>query len=177
MSVFKSVRRVGEMAVTGLGLAVIPWLPRRAVVALARGAGALGAAMPTLGRRIGLANLTLVYGDRLSPLERRRIIRDVHRTFALVLLDIFWFTRCTRQRIDRWVRFDPSFDAHAMKKPLILVTAHFGNWSHRGEVRGATAQQGGSVDSQSQEDMGSHSECWDWESWRPGRWPQCVTAG
>ncbi len=141
MSVFKSFRRVGEVAVTGFGLAVIPCLPRRAVVALARGAGALGAALPTLGRRIGLANLALVYGDRLSPAERRRIIRDVHRTFALVLLDLFWFTKRTPRRIDRWVRFDPSFDAHAMKRPLILVTAHFGNW----EVLGQAAAHHGCV--------------------------------
>lgn len=134
MSIFKSLRRVGEVAATGLGLAVIPWLPRRAILALASAAGVLGAALPTLGRRIGRANLTLVYGDRLAPAGRRRILREVHRTFALVLLDLFWFTRRTRQRIDRWVRFDPSFDAHAMARPLIIVTAHFGNWEILGQA-------------------------------------------
>ncbi|HMO03023.1 MAG TPA: hypothetical protein PKC67_07755 [Kiritimatiellia bacterium] len=122
------IRARAETALTRLGFRIIPHLPRRGVVALANVFGTLGYRFSRTVRRIGETNLDLAFGTSKTRAEKQRILRSSFRSFSLVLLDAFWFSHRTEERIARWVTFDQSFDVLFNPRPHICVTAHYGNW-------------------------------------------------
>jgi KDO2-lipid IV(A) lauroyltransferase len=139
---WRKLWQVGETSLIGLGLVTIPYLPRRAILRLARGLGALAFHFGRRHRRVALANVALVLGDSVNAQQQKEVARDAFRNFALVVLDLFWFRAFTRRRIERWVQFDSSFDIWARTRPCIAVTGHFGNWEVMGQamaLRGAPA--------------------------------------
>ncbi len=122
--------------------AVIPRLPRRAVVTLARWGAAAAWRLARRDRRIALANLRLAFGEALDERERERIVRCSFERFLLTVLDYGWFSRHGRERLERYVTFDQSLiDLIARHEPAVVVTAHFGNWEiagRYGAMRGAS---------------------------------------
>jgi Kdo2-lipid IVA lauroyltransferase/acyltransferase len=122
-----------ELALCKLGLLIIPSLPRRAVVALARSIAAVAWLVARRDRRVGLANLDLTYGDTLTPAAKRAILRESFHTFALMMLDIFWFSKKTVARVASWVDFDPSMEPLWHHRATVGVTAHMGNWELLGQ--------------------------------------------
>lgn len=131
---------LAEAVLVAAAWLVLPWLPRRAIVAVASAAGTAAYALSGRLRRVALANLAAAYGDAVPPAEQRRVARESFRTFALVALDLFWFGAFTRSRIERYVRFDASMDPLFATAPLVAVTAHLGNWEVLGlavALRGA----------------------------------------
>ncbi len=122
-----------ELGLCKLGLFVIPPLPRGVVLALARGLAAMAWLFARRERRIGLANLDVAYGATLTPTEKRTILRESFRTFALMLLDIFWFAKQTAARVERWVDFEPSMEPLWHHRATVGVTAHMGNWELLGQ--------------------------------------------
>ena len=126
-------RQALEAPFTRLGLAVIPRLPRGAVLGLARVVAEIGYVCSAQTRRMGLVNLDLAFGDSKTPAEKRRILRESLRNFALVLLDLLWFSRDSAARMDRWFKAGPSMVA-SLAKPAahVGVTGHFGNWELTG---------------------------------------------
>ena len=128
-----------EVALVHLGRAVIPALPRRAVVGLARLAGAAAYGLARRERRVGLANLELAYGATRTAAEKRAILRASFGTFALMLLDLFWFARRRTARLARWVVLDPSMNTLFQPGAALGITAHLGNWELLGQV---VAQRG-----------------------------------
>lgn len=130
----KAFRKGLEVHLVRLGLAVVPRLPRRMVVAMAGALGRVGALCARRARRVGLANLDLVYGDSLSSRQKRRILRESFCTFALVTLDILWFTRHPRERLARYIQFDDETLERLDRTPLICVTGHLGNWESLGQA-------------------------------------------
>ncbi len=117
-----------ETLLTRLGLAVLPSLPRWAVLACAHAAGAIVYWTAPQQRRITLSNLDVAFGDSLSPQAKRRIAHGAFYAMALVMLDLFWFSRHMEQRVRRYVTLDPALWKHIYTQPMIGVTAHFGNW-------------------------------------------------
>lgn len=75
-----------------------------------------------------MANLDLVFGDAITPARRHEIGRASFQSFALTMLDVFWFMRDTRRRVERYVRVDDSFRPMFDRPPLIGCTGHIGNW-------------------------------------------------
>ncbi len=132
MSSRHPIRARLETAATRWSFKLIPHLPRRAVVVLARFAGMLGYRFSPKLRRIGEANLDLAFGDQRSKAEKADILRRSFQSFALVMLDAFWFSHDSEARIARWVRFNPEFETLFKAKPHICVTAHYGNWEVMG---------------------------------------------
>lgn len=128
MHSFKKIRFATETMLTRLGLVVLPALPRWAVLACAHFAGAVAYWIAPQQRRITLSNLDVAFGDSLSPQARRRIAHGAFYTMALVMLDLFWFSRHMEQRVRRYVTLDPALRTHVYTQPVIGVTAHFGNW-------------------------------------------------
>ena len=128
MHLLKQVRLAGEVLLVRLGLATIPFFPRRIVLALARLAGGLGFFLARNSRRIALANLDLAFKDSLTPIEKRRIARQSFTTMALTVLDMIWFCRDTSRRLARCVAADPQIPGYVYTKPVIGLTAHFGSW-------------------------------------------------
>jgi len=123
-----------ELALTKLGLLVIPPLPRCVILMLAR-VLAIGAwVVASRERRVGLANLDLAFGDTKTMAEKRAILRESFRTFARMLLDVFWFSRHTRERVERWLEYDPSMQPLWQIRATVGITAHLGNWELLGQV-------------------------------------------
>lgn len=135
----KRLRQQGEVLLTRLALAVIPRLPRGLVLALSRGLAAVAYVFARGSCRIGRANLDLAFGDTRTDGEKRAILKSSFRTFALVLLDIFWFTRDSRARLERFVRLGEEERKILGPGPQLCVTAHLGNW----EVLGQTVNAAG----------------------------------
>jgi lauroyl/myristoyl acyltransferase len=82
--------------------------------------------------RVGRINLGIAYPQQLSRREMNRILRRSFQSFSRLLLDTFWFSRHTDERIQTYVRFDPSFDCLFHTKAHVCVTAHYGNWEVMG---------------------------------------------
>lgn len=123
-----------ELVLTKLGLLVIPPLPRCVILMLAR-VLAIGAwVVASRERRVGLANLDLAFGDTKTTAEKRAILRESFRTFARMLLDVFWFSRHTRERVERWLEYDPSMQPLWQIRATVGITAHLGNWELLGQV-------------------------------------------
>jgi len=135
----KAVRKRIEVLLVRAGLSVVAPRSRRAVVRMAAVLGWLTWLFSVDRRRVGRANLDHVFGDRLTPRAKRRLLQHSFETMALTVLDMFWFSRDTVERVSRWVRLDPSFERVLQPGPLVCVTAHLANW----EVLGlAVAERG-----------------------------------
>ena len=127
--------QLAEAVLVAAALALIPLLPRRAVVSLARALAALAFRLSRRDRRIAMANVELAFGASRTAAEKQAIVRESFGTMALVLLDVFWFQRRTAARLRRHVSFDPSYYAcYVPYAPCIVVTAHYGNWEVEGLV-------------------------------------------
>ena len=111
----------------------IPLLPRKAVMGLSRFLGRAVYRAAKTERRVALANLDLAFGDTRSAAEKQAIALASLQTFFLTLLDFAWFSRRSRERLDRWLKFDSSLDSYFTHPPVIVATAHFGNWEVQGQ--------------------------------------------
>jgi len=135
MSALKKVRRAGEAALILVGMVTIPLLPRPVIVWLAKALGRAACGLSRTQRRVARANLDIAYGDTLDGPAKERIVRGAFFTFALLALDLFWFSMFTRRRIPRYTAFDdsakPYFDTEG---PVIVITGHFGNWEVMGQA-------------------------------------------
>jgi Kdo2-lipid IVA lauroyltransferase/acyltransferase len=131
-SPLRSARRCLEAPLTRLGLLVVPRLPRRAVLGLARAFGSCACLLALHLRRVGLANLEIAFGAASSRADKRRILRRSFQSFALVVLDTLWLSRDTRSRVESLVRFDSEYSRLFQRKAQICVTGHLGNWEVMG---------------------------------------------
>lgn len=142
MTPFRFIRYIIEALGMLLGFLVIPLLPRRAVVELASLIGALAFRIAERDRRVAQANLKVVLGPGSSEEQVDAAARGSFENFALVLLDLFWFSLSSRSRTARHVRFDQEYERSFAAGPFIYLTAHHGNW----EVLGlATALKTGDL--------------------------------
>lgn len=118
----------------------IPLFPRKVIVSLARALGRLAYLASRKKRRIAEANLEVVFGDSKSAEEKREIIIASFQAFALLSLDMLWFTVHTKKRVEKYLRYNSSFDIVFEDGPFIAVSAHFGNWEIAGLGCGVRGQ-------------------------------------
>lgn len=124
----REARRPFETAAFRVGLAVIPRLPRRVVLAIAWLGGQLGFCFNRQGRSVGLANLDTAFGDTKTAAEKRAILRAAHITMTRTFLDVIWFGTDSEKRLANYVELDDSVLPFLHHKNQICITAHFGNW-------------------------------------------------
>lgn len=130
----KQARQSLEVLVTRLGLLVVPPLPRPWLIRLARLLGWLGYRLDRRGRNVGWANLHLAFPS-MPASRKQEILKASFHTFALVLLDILWFTRESKARLIRHVHVDADLAQHLfLPKSQLCVTAHLGNWEILGQA-------------------------------------------
>lgn len=129
----KNIRKALEAPVVRFGLAAIPHLPRPAVLGLARAMGNIGFWFSPRTRRLGLTNLDLAFGDTKTKEEKQQILRESLRNFALVMLDLIWFSRDSVARMERWFHPSPVLQkVMTTRVARVGVTGHFGNWEMTG---------------------------------------------
>jgi len=123
-----------ECVPIALGFLIVPGLPRRAVLWLARVMGNIACACDKRGKSYAIANINLVF-PTLSEKRKRLILLGCYRNIARVLLDMFWFGRDSAERVRRWTSLSPIWK-HCLDLPgaKIIVTAHHGNWEMAAHV-------------------------------------------
>ncbi len=131
ISPWKKIRyRIEWLAVLFISR-VIPLLPRRSVLLLARLLGPIGYFFDSHGRTTTLQNLNSVYGPNKSPAEIKRIARGCYCSFARTFCDQFWTTRLNRDNFQDFCRYEfadhDAFEA-ARQSGAIWVTPHYGNF-------------------------------------------------
>lgn len=136
----EGLRHFLELLLFWLARVVISFLPRGAVLGLANLGARIGYRVCGTERRVALGNVDAVFPS-LSRMEKEALVRGAFRTFALAMLDLLWFGAFTRRRLERYVRFEPSFEYWMRTAPSVGVTAHLGNW----EVLGLAAASRGAA--------------------------------
>jgi KDO2-lipid IV(A) lauroyltransferase len=114
-------------------------VPRRVLLGLGAWAGDLGYLLDRRHRRIGLENLALAYGDELSPVRARRLLRDCWRHFGRITLDTLCFPRFGPETVDHLIHYEGLEhvrNAYAKNKGVLIFTAHFGHWELTGLMQG-----------------------------------------
>jgi KDO2-lipid IV(A) lauroyltransferase len=142
VGMLKSLRYIAEGILAILAIVTVPLLPRRALVAVARGLGRVAFRCAGRLRRIAVANLDAAYGDTLNNEQKQRIALSAFRMYARFFLDLFWFSFRAESRVRRFFRFDASFEPYWKTKPAIVLTCHLGNWEMLGQalaIRGEPA--------------------------------------
>ncbi|MDA3874651.1 MAG: hypothetical protein PF795_11915 [Kiritimatiellae bacterium] len=129
-----------ETAALLFGIGWIPFLPRKAVLAMSRGIGRIGFRFSKKLKAVALANLEVAFGDRMSRTEKETVIRECYQHFALLVLDIIWFSFNTRKRLNNWVVWSPSTDVMFLDEPQLIHSAHYGNWEIIGQAYAAKGQ-------------------------------------
>lgn len=122
-----------ETAALIFGICWIPLLPRCAVVRLSRGLGAIGFRFAEELKRVGLANLDIVFGETLTPAEKEGLLRKCYQHFALLVLDIIWFAFFPKKRLEKWFVWDASTAVVFADEAQLELTAHYGNWETLGQ--------------------------------------------
>lgn len=117
---------------------VLPWLSRRSLLRLAKFASLVVYVVSARERKVGLANLEHVFPG-WAPARHKAVLRASAFRFCVMLLDLFWFSRNTRDRIDKHVHFDDSARDLLVNEAWLGVTGHYGNW----EILGMAMSQMG----------------------------------
>ncbi len=132
----RRLRRPFETGGILLLQALVPLLPRGAVVGLSRLAGKLAWWLLPSERRIGLMNIDAVFGDAISAGEKRRILCSSFATFCQTMLDVFWFSRNPEKRILQYTVFEegPAMTEFFKNRPVVCITAHMGSWEIMGQA-------------------------------------------
>ncbi len=132
----RKLRKPFERGAVHFAMALIPRLPRRGVLFLAKVGGRLGYWFDSRSRRIGLANLDVVFGDSKTAAEKRRILKASFETMVRTLLDTFWFAHKPSERLEKYVELAEGSQVFFEDKAHICITAHFGNWEIIGQMSG-----------------------------------------
>ena len=81
--------------------------------------------------RLGVLNLRAAFDGRYTPRQARRIIRACYRQLGASLVELLRLPAVDRAYIQRYAAVDGMHrleDAVASGRPVILLTAHYGNW-------------------------------------------------
>jgi len=119
---------------------IIRILPRRFAYRLSDLLAALFCARDYKGRTTVIANLRRVYSHTNRPTDDatlERAARATFRYFGRYLVDFFFFSRLTRNDLDRYIVMENTESlawAHERGRGTLLVTAHLGNWELGGAV-------------------------------------------
>ena len=80
---------------------------------------------------VGELNLKAAFGDRLSPAQRRRLIERMFRHMGAGVVEMLRLPAMDAAYVRRFIRIDGMDHlegAFATGRPVVLMTAHFGNW-------------------------------------------------
>lgn len=82
-------------------------------------------------RSIAYANLKASFGDALSSIQKKHIVKGVYINLAQSFVEVMRFPRIDKDYVDRYIEIEKKdiLDrAIESRRGVILLTAHFGNW-------------------------------------------------
>lgn len=114
------------------GAAVVPLLPRRAMVRLGRRLGGLYCRLSGRCRRAGMENLAIAFPEK-DRAEHKRILLNAMRQMGVSLMDALWSAKLATEDAAKFVDVDPESlqwfkDQADRGRGVIVATAHFGGW-------------------------------------------------
>src|SRR5213595_2653258 len=127
-SQWKRVRYRLEWLALLLATKLIPLLPRKTCLHLAR---LLGALMSIFDRRrysVALNNLQVAFGNQLSIQDRRKIARESFQHFTRTMLDLLWSPRLTRENFSRYIdleNFEETARDTGPERSLMIACYHY----------------------------------------------------
>ncbi len=129
----KSVKRIlripFEWVGIGLGLLIFTNLPRRWMLRLCDVVSCAFYRFDQRGKMWAHKNLTIIFGDRLTPGRAEKIIRRSYRNMARTVGHAFWTCRNAKVRAAAAGEMSPAGVAFlAANKPAITVSGHIGCW-------------------------------------------------
>lgn len=119
-----------------LGLCVIQAMPLELCYAIARLASRVAFAITPKHRKIAMENLRHAFPDQYSEAQLRQIVDDLYVHFVTIGVEIAHLPRLMRHTT--WRRFvqplnqGPLIEKVLSGRPVIMLTAHFGNWEIAG---------------------------------------------
>ncbi len=127
---FKRMLRVPfEWLGIGLGLLVFTNLPRRVLLCLCDVVSRVFYRFDTRGKAWAEKNLTIIFGERLTPGRTEKIIRRSYRNMARTVGHAFWTCRNAKARAAAAGEMSPEGVRFlAANKPAITVSGHIGCW-------------------------------------------------
>lgn len=130
------LRSLLEGVLLGTAGWIIPRISRKAELRLSRYIGCLFYYLEIRSRRIAMANLNVVYGDSKTLEEKQRILRASYNHAAQILLDYFWFSGESEQRVKQYCHVGDDVMEQWVSGNFsgILVVAHLGNWELGGQL-------------------------------------------
>src|SRR5437870_4798771 len=128
---WKRVRYRLEWLALLLATKLIPLLPRKACLHLARVLGALTSMFDRHRYSVALNNLEVAFGNQLSIQQRRKIARESFEHFARTMLDLLWSPRLTRENFSRYIELE-NFDEIARgpvpERSVMIACYHYSNF-------------------------------------------------
>ncbi len=128
---WKRVRYRLEWLALLLATKLIPLLPRKACLHLARVLGALMSIFDRHRYSVALNNLEVAFGNRLSIQDRRKIARESFQHFTRTMLDLLWSPRLTRENFSRYIElenFEEITRGTGPERSFIMATYHYSNF-------------------------------------------------
>lgn len=106
-------------------------LPPALCVRLGMALGWLASWLQPKRRWVGEQNLKAAFGERLSPAQRRRVVRGVFQHMVASVIEMLRLPVIDLVYVKRYVdrqRFDLIDRARQTGRPVVFLTAHVGNW-------------------------------------------------
>lgn len=125
-----------EAMLVRTAVALVPRLPRRSALTLARWLGLAAYVVDYRGRRTGRENLRLVFPEK-DDQWREAVLQRSYQSFATTMIDLFWGPNLTPQTWQTWTRLeylDPVHGPHDADRGAIWCCPHFGRFEWIGRV-------------------------------------------
>jgi len=138
-SVLRRLRTAVETVIAASLLGIARWLPRPCLLALGAAAGSLAFRLARKHTRVAAGNLEAAFGGALTPVDRRRIVRDCWRHYGRITADAAAFHRLSAEDIGTRIRYEgleALRAAHAEGKGVLLISGHFGHWELTAYMQG-----------------------------------------
>ncbi len=109
---------------------LVPLLSRQACYRLALGLGSLMSVLDRQGHKVALSNLEVAFGDRFTPRERERIVRESFQHFARTMLDLLWSPRLTAENFSDYIELENIEETarHGPERSVIVACYHYSNF-------------------------------------------------
>jgi KDO2-lipid IV(A) lauroyltransferase len=120
-----------EAAAVETALVLARVLPRRALLSVGAGVGALAGRLDRRHATIARENLSQAFGDELSARERERVLRACWRHFGRITFDALAFSKLDQKALGSVVKvigLENAREALAKGHGALVFSAHFGHW-------------------------------------------------